>query len=127
MFTSCDKSEFVGGVELEEGIYSGTFTVKYFVEMPQSWGRGSGATTIELKDGKYTCTGNTNRIPAGGGGTYSIKDNKIIFEDKHGWTADFDGNLILNGEYDYKFDGKRLKISANKNDEGHYEYDLKKQ
>jgi hypothetical protein len=127
VFVSCDNSEFVGGVKLEDGIYTGTFTVKYSVEMPESWGRGSGITTLELRNGKFTSTGNPNRIPAGGSGNFSVHNGKIVFEDVNGWTADFDWNLILKGEYDYKFDGKRLKFSANKNDVGYYEYDLIKQ
>ena len=47
---------------VEDGIYSGTFTVRY------SNFSQSGTTTLELKDGKFTCTGNSNRIPAGGSG-----------------------------------------------------------
>ena len=109
---------------IENGVYSGTFTVTYFVDMPESWGRGSGITTLELKNGKFTCAGNPNRFPAGGSGNYSIQDDKIIFEDLSFWTADFDWNLILKGEYDYTFDGKRLKFSAIKNNVGLYEYDL---
>ena len=127
VFTSCGSDKAMLADDEIDGTYSGTFTVKYFVEMPASWGKGSGTTTLELKDGKYTCTGNPNRIPAGGSGNYSIKGNKIIFEEIHFWTADFDGNLILQGEYDFTFNGKRLKISANKNGVGNYEYDLKKE
>ena len=129
MFTGCGK-ESIGSEEIskpiEESIYSGTFTVKYFVDMPESWGRENGTTTLELKDGKFISTGNSNRIPAGGSGNYSIINDKIIFQDVNAWTADFDWNLILHGEYNFSFDGRRLKISANKNDVGYYEYDLKK-
>ena len=121
-----DRMDEKVSIPIEEGTFSGTFTVKYFVDMPKSWGSGSGKTTLELKDGKFTCTGNPGFIPAGGSGTYSINDDKIVFVDKNFWTANFDWNLILNGEYDFKFDGKRLKISANKNNVGHYEYYLKK-
>jgi len=127
LLLSCDKNE---NKPVEDGIYVGTFTVKYyfvFVDMPASWGGGSGTTTLELKNGKYTCTGNPDKIPAGGSGDYSTQKNKIIFSDVNGWYADFDWNRILNGEYDYTFDGKKLKISANKSDIGHYEYDLEKQ
>lgn len=36
-------------------------------------------------------------------------------------------NFILEGQYDYQFDGKSLKIYADKNDVGHYEYRFVKQ
>ena len=110
---------------VEEGTYTGIFTVTYLVDMPGSWAdSGSRQTTLELKDGKFTNTGNHR---GGGSGNYSIESNKIIFEDLNFWTADFDGNMILNGEYEYTFDGKRLKFYAYKNDVGYYEYDLVKE
>jgi hypothetical protein len=115
-----------GNHPIEEGVYTGTFTVTYFIDMPESWGRGSGETMLGLKNGKYSNTGNPNMIPAGGSGTYSISGNKIVFNDENGWLANFDGNLTLHGEYTYTFDGTRLKISAIKNNVGHYEYNLEK-
>jgi len=120
LLLGCNKSEDISK-SYEEGIYSGTFTVTYSSE------KLTGAATLTLESGKYICTGNSNRIPAGGSGNYSIDGSKITFEDVNSWTADFDGNLILNGEYDYEFDGQALKISAIKNGVGYYEYDLKKQ
>ena len=104
-----------------EGIYSGTFTVTY------NFAKRTGTTTLKLENGKFTCAGNLDRIPAGGSGNYSINHDKIVFSDKNFWSADFDWNLILKGEYEYTFDGKRLKISANKNNVGYYEYDLEKE
>ena len=112
----CDKDD----INVEEGTYKGTFTVTY------SSGTQTGQTTLELKNGKFSCSGNSNRIPAGGSGTYSFDNGKITFNDENLWTADFDWNLILSGQYDYTFDGKKLKISADKNDVGNYEYDLEK-
>ena len=124
--TKTEKMSKKASIPIMEGKYSGTFTVKYFVEMPSTWGTGSGKTTIELKNGKFTCTGNPNRVPAGGSGSYSISDGKIKFEDENFWSADFDWGLILSGKYDYTFDGKKLKISA-KYENAHYEYDLERQ
>lgn len=51
----------------------------------------------------------------------------MSFTDENAWTADFDWNLILNGIYDYSFDGKRLLLVANKNNVGNYKYDLVRQ
>jgi hypothetical protein len=103
-----------------EGTYSGTFKVMY------NSGMHSGSVKIELVNSKYTCSANTNMIPAGVKGTYTVNNGKIIFNDENFWTADFDWNLILNGKYDYSFDGKNLKIYADKNSVGHYEYNLEK-
>lgn len=117
LLLGCDKDD----LDIIDGTYKGTFTVIY------SSGIQTGQTTLDLKDGKFSCSGNSDRIPAGGSGTFSSGNNKITFNDENAWTADFDWNLILRGEYDYTFDGKKLKISADKNDVGHYEYDLEKQ
>lgn len=113
----CDKSE----VNVTEGSYKGTFTVT------NSTGVSTGAVTLELKNGRFSCSGNSDRIPAGGSGSYSVTNGKIVFVDENFWTADFDWNLILNGRYDYTFDGKILQISTFKNDVGFYRYDLEKQ
>jgi hypothetical protein len=107
--------------QIDQGTYSGTFKVTY------SSNTHTGTTTVDLKNsGKYACAGNSTRIPAGGSGKYSVEHGKILFTDENFWTADFDGNLILNGEYNYSFDGKHLKIWADKNNVGRYEYDLEK-
>jgi len=109
---------------IKDGTFSGIFTVTYFVEPPNSWvSSGSGRATVVLKNGRYTCTGNPNRLPAGGSGSFATNDDTIKFYDENEWTADFDWNLILNGMYFYKFDGKRLKLSK-KTDYALYEYDL---
>ena len=116
LFFGCDKES----LEVVDGTYVGVFTVTY------DSGAKTDSTTLVLKDGNYTCSGNLQRIPAGGSGTYVIEKGRIIFSDKNIWTAEFDWNLILNGQYDYTFDGKKLKISARLNNVGRYEYKLEK-
>ncbi|GHS89535.1 hypothetical protein FACS1894201_10900 [Bacteroidia bacterium] len=116
LLLGCDRDN----LNIENGTYKGTFTVIY------RSGTRTGQTTLNLENGNFSCSGNSNRIPAGGSGTFSFDNNKITFNDENFWHADFDGNLILNGQYDYTFNGKKLKISADKNDVGHYEYDLEK-
>ena len=105
-------------LQIQQGTYKGTFTVTY------ESGTHTGQTTVELKDGRYTCLANVNRIPAGGSGKYSIDKKSITFYDENFWTAEFDGGLILNGNYDYTFDGKNLKINR-MNKIVTYTYDLK--
>lgn len=102
---------------IQQGTYKGTFTVTY------KSGTRKGQTTVELKDGRYSCLGNVNKIPAGGSGKYSFDKKSITFNDENAWTADFDGGLILGGRYDYTFDGKNLKINR-MNEMGTYTYDL---
>ena len=126
LFLSCGKSgEFFSSIE--EGIYSGTLTVEYFGDMPPKswWGGGSGKVTLELVDGGFTCSYSSD-IPGGGSGNYSINDNKIIFNEEHVWTAKFDGGLILNGEYNFSFDGEKLKFSKIYDGYAHYKYELKR-
>lgn len=118
LLSSCQKDDLV---TIMDGQYKGTFTVTY------SSGTLSGPTILELKDGKFSCSGNTDRIPAGGSGTFASDNKKITFNDENFWTADFDWNLILKGEYDYTFDGNKLIISAEKSRLGNYKYDLEKQ
>ena len=78
---SCEKSGEITK-PVEEGTCTGIFSVTYLVDMHGSWvGSGSRQTTLELKDGKFTNTGNPDKIPAGGSGNDSIESNKIIFED----------------------------------------------
>jgi len=117
LLSSCKKDD----LEIKDGTYKGTFTVTY------NSGTQIGQTTLELNNGKFSCSENTNRIPAGGSGTFSSDNKKITFNDENTWTANFDWNLILSGKYDYTFDGKNLIISADKNGIGNYKYDLEKQ
>lgn len=104
---------------LPEGTYTGKFKVVY------DTATFTGVTTLRLHGDTYQCERNDNRIPAGGSGTFTIRDNTIIFHDENMWTADFDWNLILKGEYNYTLDGKNLKLSMRKNGTM-YEYDLVK-
>jgi hypothetical protein len=115
--TGCEKDKFT----IQDGIYRGIFTVSY------SNGVQTGPVTVELKSGTYICSSNSNRIPAGGSGTFRIINNKMSFSDDKMWTADFDLNLLLNGDYETTFDGKKLSLTANRNNIGTYTYELERQ
>jgi len=109
--------------EMEEGTYTGTFKVTYASETK------TGTTTVDLKkDSEYAASAGSDNIPAAGSGTYKMRKGKITFSDTMTriQIADLDPNLILDGEYEYELDGKNLKIWADKNEVGHYEYELKK-
>lgn len=105
------------------GTYSGTFTVEY----PDGDTFSNSVTVSFMAENKYNSNGNDNYYPAGGSGTYEVEASKINFEDINYWTANFDWNLILNGEYDYSLNGSELIISAAKNDMGLYTYELEKE
>ena len=126
-FVGCTKEEIVIPIQkpLIEGIYSGTFTVKY---SENGWAPGQTLTSeavVEFNGGKFASSHKSLR--GGGSGNYTKNDTSIIFIDTNYWTADFDWGLILSGEYSFNFDGTRLIISANKNEIGLYEYNLIKQ
>ena len=112
---------------LEEGLFSGFFSVTYFADA--AWAEdGSGEVTIKLQNGRYYSLGIPNGIPPRGSGTFSvISDNKIRFNDENGWLANFDWGLILDGEYYFEYDGKNLRIWRSINEIALYEYVLERQ
>ena len=137
VFTSCNSKGATdeGG---EDGIYTGTFTVEYPVDIMREGWNNNGTVTLELKNGKYIYT--SDIPPKSCSGTYSKSNDKIIFDrdrgieypDLHIVPPNFDINLWLNGEYEYSFDRNRLKFSTSKDyadtgKVGYYEYDLIKQ
>ncbi len=123
---SCDKDEELPLSELK-GVYTGTFTVEYS-EDPIFYDQMelSNEVTIEFENGDFTCSSGENHIPAGGSGKFQIDGNKINFNDEKGWYGDFDGNLILDGDYEIQERKSAITISANKGI-GFYEYRLIKQ
>ena len=68
--------------------------------------------SISLQDGKFNITPSTdaNLKPSGGKGTYNFKNGIGYFTDEGVWTADFDWNMILNGEYDIRSSGVDLTL-----------------
>ena len=88
----------------------------------------SGPVVLTFTENAYLSTGNPNHIPGGGSGIFELGDHGTIkFEDQNVWTADFDWNLILNGNYKYKLKGDSL-ILKKELQEGvkTYEYRLKR-
>jgi hypothetical protein len=118
---SCDDDNTQPQFEIN-GIYDGLFTVEYSEQQVFS-----NEVTITFNDSTYSCTSGANHIPAGGSGKFEIYGNTITFSDENGWFADFDWNLILDGEYELNRDNSTIIISAYKNDVGFYKYELEKQ
>ena len=106
-----------------QGNYSGIFKYR------DSTGTKTGKTTVVFTRNAYRVTGGTDRFPAGSSGVFSTTGkNKIRFNDQNIRTADFDWNLVLNGNYDYKFKGDSLILKKDhaSAEKKQYEYRLKR-
>ncbi|MDW3196999.1 MAG: hypothetical protein R8G66_31770 [Cytophagales bacterium] len=120
LVTGCSENEAVPEIIELNGTYEGTFTVEYL----NGGQTQSNPVTITFSDGTFTSTAGENRFPAGGSGTYEVGISSVIFTDVNIWTADFDWNLVLNGEYTVTVTGGMITLSARKNDVGVYTYEL---
>ncbi len=119
--SSCNDDEMMSDIELN-GEYSGTFTVKY-----ESGEIFSEPVTVTFSANQYVSSIGPNRFPAGGNGTFEVKENSIEFKDKNIWTADFDWGLILGGTYDLKKNGVVIELYKRQNNaDGYYKYELSK-
>ena len=107
------------------GSFSGTFV--YMDPVSSKAPPPSGPVTISFSGNTYQSTGNPNRIPAGGSGTFKIlSKEEISFEDRNFWTADFNWNTILKGNYNYIIKGDSLFLTRSENGLSIIEYRLKR-
>jgi hypothetical protein len=98
--TSCEKSH---NDKIPDGIYTGTF------QRQLAFGGGDIANVV-LTFSSNTWTGQSDmpKYPALCHGTYTIDKRKIIFTNDCIWTAEFDGTLILGGDYTFNLNGNQL-------------------
>lgn len=88
--------------------------------------------SISLQDGKFNIMPGADLKPSGGKGTYTFKNGIGYFTDEDIWTADFDWNMILNGEYNIRSSGvdltlrKRSNVKTDSSSTIDYEYILKR-
>lgn len=121
-YTSCNSTNKDDSNQALNGTYAGIFTVEYV-----NGDTISNPVTLKFtEENEYQSSANQDRIPAGGSGTYKKKDTTINFTDVNTWTADFDWNLILKGEYQFEQNKDQLILSAYKNEVGLYKYKLRK-
>jgi len=100
--TGCDKSH---NCKIPDGVYTGTF------QRQLAFGGGDTAkVTLTFSSNTWTGFSDKPHYPALCNGTYVIDRQKIIFTNECVWTADFDGSLILGGEYTFTLDGNKLGI-----------------
>lgn len=98
--TSCEKSH---NDKIPDGVYTGTF------QRQLAFGVGDTANVIfTLSSNTWTGQSDIQKYPALCHGTYMIDKQKIIFKNDCIWTADFDGTLILGGEYTFSLNGNQL-------------------
>jgi hypothetical protein len=93
---------------LLDGNYTGVFVITNSVKsVPETR-----PISITLKDGRFNIEPNAsaNVKPSGGKGSYTFKNGVGNFADEGVWTADFDWNMILNGEYDIRSSGTDLTL-----------------
>ena len=98
--TSCEKSQID---KIPDGVYMGTF------QRQLAFGGGD-IVSVVLTFSSNTWTGQSDmpKYPALCHGTYTINNGKIIFTNDCIWTADFDGTLILGGQYTINLNGNEL-------------------
>ncbi|MFK7953269.1 MAG: hypothetical protein AB8B73_10525 [Ekhidna sp.] len=114
--SSCEKEEtFV--IPTLEGEYEGMFTVEY-----KNGNIFSNPVTITFNSNNYTSSKGESFFPAGGEGSFEIGNDRITFSDTNYYTANFDWNLILNGEYDIELSENIIVFTADKNGLGSYTY-----
>jgi hypothetical protein len=98
--TSCDKSH---NDKIPDGVYTGTF------QRQLAFGGGDTANvTLTFSSNTWTGQSDITKYPALCHGTYSIDKQKIIFTNDCSWTDEFDGTLILGGEYTLSLNGNQL-------------------
>lgn len=123
VFTSCENNDNNTLVQIPNGKYTGIITVEYANGNTFSYP----VTVGFMEENFYTITDDFDYYPTGGNGTFEINCTTIDFKDINPWIANFDWNLILNGQYDYSLNGNELLISAYKNNVAFYKYELKKE
>jgi hypothetical protein len=117
ILVSCEKESDVNGTD-------DTFVGTYTTTCLDGYFSMSTTPTIELRNGKYTYNGLSNGGYFDiGGGNFTIKGNKIIFELTHIdhdpsvptnvdlVLPDWHNDWLFNGEYKYKQDGNKLILS----------------
>jgi hypothetical protein len=125
-FGSCGKDNILKYGK-PSGIFKGNFTS--YASCPQcviTTATRSGDVTVKFSGNTFQSTGNSNYIPAGGEGKFTVQGNQIIFTDQNVHTANFDWNLVLNGTYDSQIKTDTLVLEKVVNIQ-HYKYILVKQ
>jgi len=128
----CKKPNKVDVVN--DGDYTGLLVVTNSIKsVPSTY-----PIVASLKKGQFSITYKNTNKPTAGSGTYTFNKGLAVFVNEGVYTADFDWNMILNGEYEVKSNAtdltlkKKFKPAATENSPAtsyaylQYEYILKK-
>ncbi|WP_316823745.1 hypothetical protein [Pedobacter miscanthi] len=101
---SCKKPTTVDVIT--DGNYTGVLVVTNSVKsVPEIT-----PISISLKEGTFNFSASGNLKPSAVKGTYTLQNGIGNFAAEGVWTADFDWNRILNGEYDIRSSGVDLTL-----------------
>ena len=108
LLTSCSDDDTI----LPDKVYNGIF---YRTSPFSRW--DSSDVTLELSGDKFAGITSIERYPAICSGTFTRKDNTIVFSNECVFTADFDWTFILDGTYEISENNGHLyltqEVSAN--------------
>ncbi|UJP66706.1 hypothetical protein [Mongoliitalea daihaiensis] len=99
---ACNDVEDVDPALLQ-GQFTGTFE-----RMVDGQSLGVASIGLLLEGNSFSGTGGPNRYPAICNGTFTVSENRIIFENACFFTADFDWSLFLNGSWQVNQQGGEL-------------------
>lgn len=100
----CKKPDKVNVVN--DGDYTGLLVVTNSAKsVPNTY-----PVVASLKNGRFNITYKNISKPAAGSGTYTFNKGLAVFANEGAYTADFDWNMILNGEYEIKSNATDLKL-----------------
>jgi hypothetical protein len=99
---SCKKKADNRGLS---GKYDGTFQ-----RIPGTGSKETAQVSIEFTASAFSGNSDQPKYPAICNGTYNSNGAEINFFNGCGWTADFDGTLILDGKFSYSQQGDSLEI-----------------
>ena len=112
---SCTEQEV--RPETLTGEYTGTFRVISENETTQA------NVSFEVKHSSFSGKSAQANHPAIGLGSLVVRGDELHFTNAQYWTADFDWNLILDGQYQFQYADKQLVFWKERNGTK-YQYDL---
>lgn len=100
---ACKDDDF--STLIVDGTYYGTFTI-----IESSGQTQSSYVTFIFSNNKYSCLPQKKYLPPVGAGAFTTNGNMITLTDTAIHTAEFDWTLILNGDFEYSYNGNTLTL-----------------
>lgn len=109
--SACSDDSDVNSIT--DGAYVGTFTI-----VSANGHTQTGNVTFTFEGTSYSCLPEQPYLPPSGAGQFQTIREVLRFKDTVVHTAEFDWTLILNGDFQYTFDGSHL-VLLQKDDQYH--------